>query len=152
MNITLSQEAQDLLEQELFADSNETIQLSSATIACSGKVEAEKLGGKLTITLNDTQVLEGNAVMDASTLYVQIPSISDQYLSMSLEDAISTAETNANVSIDTSFNASSLFVTPDVLEERLSPSDLNDLFQRYGEVLADSDAKVCYSKGPESVH
>lgn len=146
MNITLSQEAQDLLEQELFADSNETIQLSSATIACSGKVEAEKLGGKLTITLNDTQVLEGNAVMDASNLYVQIPSISDQYLSMSLEDAISTAEADANVSIGTSFDVSSFFVTPDVLEERLSPSDLNDLFQRYGEVLADSDAKIAILK------
>lgn len=146
MNITLTQEAQDLLEQEFFADSNETIQLSSATIACSAKVEADKLGGKLTVTLNDTQILEGNAVIDANNLYVQIPSISDQYLSMSLEDAISTAETDANVSIGTSFSASSFFVTPDVLEERLSPSDLNDLFQRYGEVLADSDAKVAILK------
>ena len=89
MNITLTQEAQDLLVQELFPNSTETIQLSSAAISCSGKVESEKLGGKLTVTLNDTQVLEGNAVMDANNLYVQIPTLSDQYLSMSLEDAVS---------------------------------------------------------------
>lgn len=145
MNITLSQEAQDLLEQEFFADSNETIHLSSATIACSAKVEADKLGGKLTITLNDTQVLEGNAVIDANNLYVQIPSMSDQYLSMSLKEAISEAE--SEFPSDTAvFDVSSFFVTPDILEDRLSPSDLNGLFQRYGELVADSEAKIAILK------
>lgn len=145
MNITLTQEAQDLLKQELFPDSTETIQLSSATIACSGKVEADKLGGKLTVTLNDTQVLEGNAVIDANNLYVQIPSISDQYLSMSLKEAISEAE--SELPSDTAaFDVSSFFVTPDILEERLSPSDLNGLFQQYGELVADSDAKIAILK------
>lgn len=147
MNITLTQEAQDLLVQELFPNSTETIQLSSAAISCSGKVESEKLGGKLTITLNDTQVLEGNAVMDANNLYVQIPTLSDQYLSMSLEDAVS--EAKSELSSDTPFDVSSFFVTPDVLEERLSPSDLNGLFQRYGEVLADSDANIAILKEQE---
>ncbi|MGN1223816.1 MAG: DUF1720 domain-containing protein [Ruminococcus sp.] len=147
MNITLTQEAQELLVQELFPNSTETIQLSSAAISCSGKVESEKLGGKLTVTLNDTQVLEGNAVIDANNLYVQIPTLSDQYLSMSLEDAVS--EAKSELSSDTPFDVSSFFVTPDVLEERLSPSDLNGLFQRYGEVLADSDANIAILKEQE---
>lgn len=147
MNITLTQEAQDLLVQELFPNSTDTIQLSSAAIACSGKIESEKLGGKLTVTLNDTQVLESNAVMDASNLYVQIPTFSDQYLSISLEDAVS--ETKSELSYDAPFDISSFFVTPDVLEERLSPSDLNGLFQRYGEILADSDANIAILKEQE---
>lgn len=147
INVTLTQEAQDLLVQELFPDSTDPLQLSSAAITCSGKVEAEKLGGKMTLTLNDTQVLEGNAVMDANNLYVQIPTLSDQYLSMSLEEAVSEAESELPSGMP--FNVSSFFVTPEILEERLSPSDLNGLFQRYGEVLADSNAKIAILKEQE---
>ena len=158
MNITLSEEGQKKLQEELNdeADTDETITLTSAAIAFSGKVEADKMGGTVTITLNGEDVLEGNAVMDANNIYLQIPSVSDQYLSMTWQDVETLTEEEYDLSdefdssIDSSaLNSSSLFLTPEVLEDRISPSDLNSIFQRYGEIVADSDATIALLKNQE---
>ena len=158
MNITLSEEGQKKLQEELNSDvdTDETITLTSAAIAFSGKVEADKMGGTVTITLNGEDVLEGNAVMDANNIYLQIPSLSDQYLSMTWQDVETLTEEEYDLSdefdssIDSSaLNSSSLFLTPEVLEDRISPSDLNSIFQRYGEIIADSDATIALLKNQE---
>lgn len=158
MNITLSEEGQKKLQEELNSDvdTDETITLTSAEIAFSGKTEADKMGGTVTITLNGENVLEGNAVVDTNNIYLQIPSLSDQYLSMTWQDVETLTEEEAdfsdelNASIDSATqNPSSLFLTPDVLEDRISPSDLNGMFQRYGEIVADSHATIALLKNQE---
>ena len=158
MNITLSEEGQKKLQEELNSDvdTDETITLTSAAITLSGKVEADKMGGTVTITLNGEDVLEGNVVADANNVYLQIPSVSDQYLSMTWQDVetITEEETDLSDEFDSSIdssalNSSSLFLTPEVLEDRISPSDLNSMFQRYGEIIADSDATIALLKNQE---
>ena len=158
MNITLSEEGQKKLQEELNSDvdTDETITLTSAAITLSGKVEADKMGGTVTITLNGEDVLEGNVVADANNVYLQIPSVSDQYLFMTWQDVETLTEEEYDLSdefdssIDSSaLNSSSLFLTPEVLEDRISPSDLNSIFQRYGEIVADSDATIALLKNQE---
>ena len=112
MNITLSEEGQKKLQEELNSDvdTDETITLTSAAIAFSGKAEADKMGGTVTITLNGEDVLEGNAVMDANNIYLQIPSLSDQYLSMTWQDVETLTEEEYDLSdeFDSSIDSSAL--------------------------------------------
>lgn len=150
LNVTLSDEAQQLLEEELFADASEEMNLSSAELTCAVKTEGDLTGGNVVLTLNDTEVLKGNAIMDGTMMYIQMPTLSDEYLAISLEDMLEDAENNVLWSTTEEVSVgSNLFLSTEEQAELLSPSDLNALFQQYGAVIADSNPEVTVTKDSE---
>lgn len=139
-----SDTTKDLILDAMDGTSAEGLELDSAAIEGNLVHTDGNYGVTASLIANDTNLLDLNLSysQDDQAMYLQIPSLSDDYISFSTSDL--EEELEADWGDENPFPLDALF-SSDTFRDILSPEELEDLYVRYTNVLTealDDDVQV----------